>query len=1426
MAEPPGYATIIWPPSGMALGALFIYGWRLWPGILLGSFLLNFYITGAYAGETGLDHAKALTALVIAAGSSLQALAGYGLVKRFVGLPLNFGRIREVFWLFLLAGPIACIVAATIGVSALHAANIVQTDQMAGNWLTWWTGDIFGLVVFLPLMLMAPGTPHRLTWRGNEVGNLPVMALLILLIPLGLTFYAWKITSEANNINGETQFQSLAVESKKALLSRINSYENALQSGVAFFQGSDAITRPQWRRYVEMLDVQNKFPGINGLGWITSLNPSGIDSYLRTTRADDAQNFQIHPKDVTNGQYVITYIEPEETNRQALGLNIAFEANRKQAADLSRQTGKPAITKRIFLVQDEERTPGFLLLHPMFREGSEPGSSADEGAVFGGWIYAPFIAKNFMHALTQSQGNTINLRIYDGSSDEPDALIYDSNTLQSDRYVPTFSKREQIDVMQQKWFVVWESAPGFEQARRSNSPILILTGGLLITFLLALFMFVANIRGTTTAESTLVRKPLILPGLVFALLAVGSVSLYWTLNDKELSYLTTLIRSEINNIDSLVEAETGEKISALKRMSARMKNNANQPVQNWRIDASNLIDDLAGLRAIGWVDSVNRMQRTQQSTRNERLIWTDTILASPQLDLAQLAVAQDAPKLSSPIKLTDTKSAFVAYFPFRKMGVPDGYLAAVFSVHEFFGSDIPQETLQRYRFLISYDGQTQVEFGNRFDTLATSWLLEGPIQILDRKWTIQAIPTITFLKSQRSSLPDTVLVACFLISVLAALTTHMTLLSRIKTADLQKSNQRIKHEATRNSTVMNTVLDGVLTINADGIIESINPAGLRLFGYDPGDVVGRSVKMLLPPPYHEAHDGYLEHYLKTGERKEIGIGQQVSAIRRDGSIFPMDLSVNEMDLDGERMLVGTIRDTSKAVAVAQALSESNALKTAVLASTAYMIIASDMDGKIVIFNEAAESALGYSADEVIGRQMPGVWHDPEEVAERARTLTAELGNSVKPGFKTLVKKVERFGIDENEWTYIRKDGTRFPVRATVTSLRDDDNKITGYLGVIVDITKQKEIDRLKSDFVSIVSHELRTPLTSIRGALGLVAGPMAKDLPEKANRLVDIAHKNCERLTLLINDILDIDKIESGQMRFEMANEGLEKLLKQAIDVNQPYAGKLGVVFKATEIDPGLMVNVDAARFAQILANLLSNAAKFSSRGDQVDIFAQRQGAQVRVSVKDYGVGISFDFRTQIFGKFSQGDSSSTRIKGGSGLGLHICKQIVERMGGTIGFDSEVEKGTTFWFELPVPMETHVTGPIGKADVLRSLLHYKHREMPTLLHVEDDEDLSRVLAMSLQGKIDVVTATSIKEAERLLREKSFDLVVLDMELPDGSGLGLLNILSELISPPIPVIILSASEVPTEIERMVAAAMVKSRASEASIIDKIESLVLA
>ncbi len=223
----------------------------------------------------------------------------------------------------------------------------------------------------------------------------------------------------------------------------------------------------------------------------------------------------------------------------------------------------------------------------------------------------------------------------------------------------------------------------------------------------------------------------------------------------------------------------------------------------------------------------------------------------------------------------------------------------------------------------------------------------------------------------------------------------------------------------------------------------------------------------------------------------------------------------------------------------------------------------------------------------------------------------------------------------------------------------------------------------KSDFLSTVSHELRTPLTSIRGALALIAGGAVGELPEAAKPLIEIAHKNSERLILLVNDILDMEKIEAGKMEFNVSPFKLMPLLQQALDGNRAYADLYKVNYELESEIPEAMVSVDGNRLMQVFANLLSNAAKYSPAGGKVLIAVERINGRIRVAVKDSGAGIPDELKDHIFQKFAQADSSTTRNKGGTGLGLSIAKAIIERMGGSIGFDSQPNVQTVFYVELP-----------------------------------------------------------------------------------------------------------------------------------------------
>ena len=374
------------------------------------------------------------------------------------------------------------------------------------------------------------------------------------------------------------------------------------------------------------------------------------------------------------------------------------------------------------------------------------------------------------------------------------------------------------------------------------------------------------------------------------------------------------------------------------------------------------------------------------------------------------------------------------------------------------------------------------------------------------------------------------------------------------------------------------------------------------------------------------------------------------------------------------------------------------------------------------------------------------------------------------------------------------------------------------------------VERTKHDFIATVSHELRTPLTSIRGSLGLVSSGALGAAPEKMLAMLKIANQNSERLVRIINDILDIENIESGKFEIDPRDVPLAAFLRHALELNAGYGARHEVRFVLATVPDGTQVRADPDRLMQVMTKLLSNAAKFSSPGSLVWVRYRREDARVHIEVEDLGTGIPEEFRGRVFEKFTQADSSASRRFDGTGLGLSITRHLVQAMGGTIGFATDIGRGTTFRFDLPAaatsaPMPEQPLSDTARLRILTPLA-LDSRAVPRILHVEDDSDLSTVIQAALGTRAEVVSAASLAAAEDLLSKEQFSLLILDPGLPDGNGLDLLDRLESPTAGPLPVLILSVTEVTHSVRRRVAAALVKSRVSESEIAATILSLTYA
>jgi PAS domain S-box-containing protein len=240
-----------------------------------------------------------------------------------------------------------------------------------------------------------------------------------------------------------------------------------------------------------------------------------------------------------------------------------------------------------------------------------------------------------------------------------------------------------------------------------------------------------------------------------------------------------------------------------------------------------------------------------------------------------------------------------------------------------------------------------------------------------------------------------------------------------------------------------------------------------------------------------------------------------------------------------------------------------------------------------------------------------------------------------------------------------------------------------FLVMLNDISDRHAEEQKKSDFIAMVSHELRSPLTSIKGSMGLLLSNATGELPPKALALLEIAHRNADRLVLIINDILDLEKISAGRMDFDLQEADMAELIRETNQATEMMQQRYAIKLETTGIDHPIPLQTDSTRIIQVLTNFLSNACKFSKPNGKIIVDVHQQENQLRVSVTDEGPGIPVSDQHKIFERFADLENSDRSAKGGTGLGLSICKAIVESLGGTIGFETEENVGTTFYFVLP-----------------------------------------------------------------------------------------------------------------------------------------------
>lgn len=521
---------------------------------------------------------------------------------------------------------------------------------------------------------------------------------------------------------------------------------------------------------------------------------------------------------------------------------------------------------------------------------------------------------------------------------------------------------------------------------------------------------------------------------------------------------------------------------------------------------------------------------------------------------------------------------------------------------------------------------------------------------------------------------------------------------------------------------------GILITNSSGEIQMANKYIEQQFGYEQDELIGRKVEVLIPKRYAARHERHRENFSNNPHSRPMGLGMELSGLKKNGTEFPVEVSLGYYKIDDEKYALAFINDITQRKETEQAVinlnahleekvkegSQSLALTVEQLGNqiketerkdaelervntflnniwnhAGAIIFVCDKEGLLQFFNPAAEKHLGYSATEVINKVNVATFHIAEELQEKAKELSETTGKHVPAGFDVLIRLSEVSKDNNQEWHYVRKDSSTFYVSLNVAPLKDLHGGISGYLGIAIDISekkhaeselltaleKEKELNELKSRFVSMASHEFRTPLSAVLSSAYLLSKyTKSEEQPQREKHIQRIV-SSVTSLTEILNDFLSVGKIEEGNVRVNYREYNIEEQINE-IRQEVQHLLKRGQHITYTHAGKDAMVNLDPSMMKHIIMNLLSNAIKFSNEDTTVEISTERTEKNLLLKVRDHGLGIPQEDIGSLFKRFFR-SSNVTNIQG-TGLGLHIVSKYTEAMDGTIKCDSKLGVGTTF----------------------------------------------------------------------------------------------------------------------------------------------------
>jgi PAS domain S-box-containing protein len=1173
--------------------------------------------------------------------------------------------------------------------------------------------------------------------------------LTSLVLVVGLSLSGWMFWSLrlGNQRTDEARFDFLLHSAETDIGQRMAVYADALRGGQALFNIVPAITRDRWRTFVRSMDMENRYPGLKGMGVVAAVFPENLENFITDVRKE-RPDFRIKsfPQASASSEhgaevplYIITCREPEnEETLVAIGLNIAEDPSRREGLERARDSGRPTITNRLFLTVDRTRRSAFVLYAPIYYPGLPIVTVEERRKAIHGWIYASFIAEDLVDAIMRAGNGEVELSLFQGNAVAPENLLYATNGTTTT--AQTFTRLTKLELAGRTFTLGWNRSPRFVLSDRSAADWAGASSAVVAVLLATLISSLLMSRGK--AREMVVRQDAEITYQKFALDQHGIVAI-------------TDARGIITYANDKFCAVSGYSREELVGQNHRILKSAVHPPEFfqqlyatittgkvWHGEVCNRNKD----GSLCWM-SATIVPFLGPDGRPEKYVAIRSEITA--LKNAQEQIRQSQERLASIFNALDEGVLL--------QESTTQILESNASAERILGLNREQiaghEPMPAWWQMIDEKEQPiAMEKRPTAITFQTGQPLRGSILGIRKP-----AGRITWISVNNEPIRDSLGTVRAVVSSFVDITEQ-----RWSENALSEASKRVHLAAT---IAQIGIWDWDLSTNrvlADERMFEIYGLPRTTDGYLPFEF-WRTVMEPEDLPTQMAH--------LTQTIESCGQSWRNFRIRRvnDGALRYIESQEQvQTDHTGKVVrVIGVNRDVTDVVEAETALLESEA-RTRLFAEHAPVSVAMfDREMRYLVVSKQWMTDFKLEGASIIGRSHYEVFPDTTERWKEVHRRC--LGGAVETNFSESLRQA---------------DGSIKWLQWEIGPWLSPNGAVGGIVMFMLDITQRSELEaslekarddalaasRLKSEFLAMMSHEIRTPMN---GVIGMASLLLQTPLDGRQSEMTQALVNSAERLLVIINDILDFSKIEAGKMTIEPTVINLRDVIEETAALMSAPAHRKNLHFTC-DIDPALAngFSADGGRIQQVLANLLGNAVKFTHEGE-IAISAKvlrmiDSEASIRIKIADTGIGIPASARERLFQPFMQADGSTTRRFGGTGLGLAICSQLVELMGGRIGYESKERSGSTFWIELCLP---RVALPKSESS---DLIPPEARVL-----VVDDYEVNRMVLLRQLATLQVpseAVASATEALDVLVREADgptpFSIALVDWSMPHMDGLAL------------------------------------------------------